>query len=518
MSFTTIWAASAFAATIPVNTLVEPGADDGQCSLSEAVYSALNDDTLGGCPYGSGDDEITFPGLAGTITLAADLTVFFPNTGTLTISGPGADVLTIDGQGARRIFQTSAGGGTYAISGLTLANGASGNPGGAALWVDRNDVMTVSDCVFTGSTSTAGGGAIYNRGQLTLLRSVVTLNEAQGGYGGGGILTDGTLVVVDSAIIGNSAPGGDGGGVLVYNGLTTLVNSTLSGNQASNGGGITVLNAVAYSPGSEAWLIHTTVTGNVVTDVLGTGGGLRASAPPTYPVSVMLRNSVVAGNTAGSIGPDCSMPPDGGVVSDDQGYNLIGVDQDCVGRFGAGTSVVGTLASPVDAGLESLAENGSPLPTHRPLAGSPLLDAVPTADCLDATDAPLAADQRGFARPAGAACDIGAHEVGCGDGVVDAGEACDDGNTVDDDTCTNACEIGIAPPPTDTGTETTPPPETTDTDPTDPTETTDTGTDEDKDQGCGCATGSTGSGVVVLAALLGLARRRARASRAPAPR
>ena len=29
--------------------------------------------------------------------------------------------------------------------------------------------------------------------------------------------------------------------------------------------------------------------------------------------------------------------------------------------------------------------------------------------------------------------------VGCGDGIVDAGEECDDGNGIDNDGCTNAC-------------------------------------------------------------------------------
>ncbi|MEE8472422.1 MAG: hypothetical protein V3S82_04560 [Dehalococcoidia bacterium] len=31
----------------------------------------------------------------------------------------------------------------------------------------------------------------------------------------------------------------------------------------------------------------------------------------------------------------------------------------------------------------------------------------------------------------------------CGNGVIDAGEACDDGNNVDDDGCSAVCTFGI---------------------------------------------------------------------------
>jgi hypothetical protein len=59
--------------------------------------------------------------------------------------------------------------------------------------------------------------------------------------------------------------------------------------------------------------------------------------------------------------------------------------------------------------LGPLAANGGPTQTRLPLAGSPLLDRVPLgkADC----GSPLFPDQRGAARPSGAACDIGATEL-----------------------------------------------------------------------------------------------------------
>ena len=55
--------------------------------------------------------------------------------------------------------------------------------------------------------------------------------------------------------------------------------------------------------------------------------------------------------------------------------------------------------------LGPLQDNGGPTETHLPLTGSPVIDA-------GSPDCPLpATDQRGVARPEGAACDIGAVEV-----------------------------------------------------------------------------------------------------------
>ena len=63
---------TAHAATITVNTATDVVANDGQCSLREAI-TAANTDTASGatggeCAAGSGDDTITLP--LGTYTLA----------------------------------------------------------------------------------------------------------------------------------------------------------------------------------------------------------------------------------------------------------------------------------------------------------------------------------------------------------------------------------------------------------------------------------------------------------------
>src|SRR5215207_4339629 len=100
-------------------------ADDGMCTLREALTSANADAAsgvlAGECAAGSGADIITISA-TGTINLSAPL----PALATpVTISGPGASQLTVSrdaGSGDYRIFTVNSGV-TVAISGLTVTNG-----------------------------------------------------------------------------------------------------------------------------------------------------------------------------------------------------------------------------------------------------------------------------------------------------------------------------------------------------------------------------------------------------------
>jgi hypothetical protein len=83
------------------------------------------------------------------------------------------------------------------------------------------------------------------------------------------------------------------------------------------------------------------------------------------------------------------------------GYNL-----DSDGSCGFGTtnhSLSGTTDNPLNPQLGSLANNGGPTLTHALLAGSPAID---KGNSFGATT-----DQRGVARPQGAAPDIGSFEA-----------------------------------------------------------------------------------------------------------
>jgi hypothetical protein len=110
-------------------------------------------------------------------------------------------------------------------------------------------------------------------------------------------------------------------------------------------------------------------------------------------------DTILAGNTA-SDGGDCS----GHVTS--EGYNVIGnlygcaIQGDRTGNISARDPKVGDLTG-----------NGGPTRTMALLPGSPAVDAGRPGNCLDTSGQPLTTDQRGFARPAGGRCDIGAFEL-----------------------------------------------------------------------------------------------------------
>jgi hypothetical protein len=88
---------------------------------------------------------------------------------------------------------------------------------------------------------------------------------------------------------------------------------------------------------------------------------------------VKTRNTIIAGNSASSNGPDVQGP------FTSQGYNLIGKSDGSSG-FTNGTNgdQVGTSGSPLDPMLGPLQDNGGPTQTHALLAGSPALDAGTT--------------------------------------------------------------------------------------------------------------------------------------------
>jgi hypothetical protein len=118
------------------------------------------------------------------------------------------------------------------------------------------------------------------------------------------------------------------------------------------------------------------------------------------PTSIVtLRNSIVADNSVGDTGPDCTGPFISG------GYNLVG---DVTGSTGITTT---TDITGTDALLGPLADNGGDTRTRALLPGSPAID---QGSCSGVT-----ADQRGYTRPidfphianADDSCDIGAYEA-----------------------------------------------------------------------------------------------------------
>lgn len=184
------------------------------------------------------------------------------------------------------------------------------------------------------------------------------------------------IVVDASTFAGNQATGvaGTGGAIDATTGEVRVTNSTIVANTASvSGGGISSVDGI--------YLQHVTMTANAAP----TGSQISTTATLDSFGSIV---------SAGAGGSECVV---GGTLSG--GYN-VGGDGTC-GFTGTGDqNTAGALS------LGPLQDNGGPTLTLLPLAGSPALGAVPASACTVST-----VDQRGVARPQGAACEAGAVEV-----------------------------------------------------------------------------------------------------------
>ncbi|KAA1257576.1 Cadherin domain protein [Rubripirellula obstinata] len=320
---------------------------DGMISLREAILAAN---------AGSGGDTILLG--SGTYTLAitgddnnglvGDLDI----TESVSIIGVDARSTIIDGGGIDRVFHLRQNTTVVSLSNLTIQGGsAEDNAGG--IFVDNKSTLNLTDVSLLNNDgdngSNAGdGGAIYVKGTLNANRVTIAGNTAVSGAG----------------IYFDDAEGGK------------LTNVTLSGNTStSQGGGI-------YNDDSIITVNNSTITENHASN----GGGIRNATG-----TVSLSNTIVAGNTAGSLNVDVL-----GRFSSD-GSNLIG---SISGTLGLNNDISG-----VSAGLGSLADNGGQTDSHALLAGSPAIHA-------GAINGSASTDQRGAVR--NGPVDIGSFELQIG--------------------------------------------------------------------------------------------------------
>lgn len=335
------------------------------------------------------------------------------------------------------------GGGIYNTGTITLSNClASNNICGAGLYT----------CSFGGS-----GGGLFNTGSARIVATTINQNSSGdsgldayymlymlktvAGGDAGGVWNGGTMAFVDSTINNNHAgkggdgsawwdgvyytfqqPGGNGGnGGGIYNkGSLYLTNSTLSqnsgglggngfidqpGGTGGNGGGlcnmgvVNIVNctATANSAGLGAFGAPTVQSGIYGTGVGGAGGGIYTSTNQARILNTLIAGNLIATNGVGSdvYGTFISL-----------GHNLVGIS--ATNGFGASGDIVGSAASPIDAGVTSLADNGGPTMTCALLWGSPAFNSGD--DAVLSAPWNLTTDQRGFTRKSGDHVDIGAFE------------------------------------------------------------------------------------------------------------
>jgi CSLREA domain-containing protein len=379
----------ALAAGIVVNSLADDEADDGECTLREAIAAADTDIASGAmpgeCPAGAGADTITF-NVSGTITLlGSDVLSSLFIFSSLTIDGGGA--ITISGnntQRARGVFFVVAG--TVTLSGLTITAGSALPAGGGIL---NDGDLTVTNSTISGNTAPNDGGGITNRGLLAVTNSTITGNSS---HHGAGIRNIGTATITNSTISGNTSAN-QGGGIYNDGGALTVTNSTISGNTAVNqGGGIfadaaeTLRNAIVAgntAPDGPDIIGSVDVASNTLdgdaTDILDPAG-LADNGGPTQTIALAL----VAGNPAVDAGDTatCAAAP----VS---GLDQRGQPRPSACDIGAYEAQPPTIAAHADVSAAATSASGAAV-TFTPPTGTDEQGDAATVACLPASGSTFA--------------------------------------------------------------------------------------------------------------------------------
>jgi len=299
-------------------------------------------------------------------------------------------------------------GGRLDLRNVTIMNGHANQGGG----IFNQGTLVLKDCTVVSNEAnliTGRGGALYNAGTATIERCNISWNRATGsgtpsagsGVGGAIYCANGSvLIVTDSSLVGNRAYGnanynvresgsGSGGAIYTY-GAVTLVGTTIADNTAEGGQGGYVggdgLGGGIYAHGPVT-LRSCTIVDNAavagrnaggVPSYEGLGGGIYiADGTP----AVTMDNTIIARNTASTVGPDCC-----GTL-DAAGRNLLGNVADC--------AIIGETADVIvtaDPGLTPVGPHGGTLPPCVPLYGSPVID-------QGSSNGVTAFDPRGVARP-----------------------------------------------------------------------------------------------------------------------
>ncbi|SDA49019.1 right-handed parallel beta-helix repeat-containing protein [Methanobrevibacter millerae] len=158
----------------------------------------------------------------------------------LVIDGNGK---TIDGAGESRIFCVT--GKNILLKNIVFKNGFQEidyrnqiNNAGGCLRVNYDSSLTIENCQFLGNTSNKDGGAISNKGWLTVKDSFLSKNMAEKKHSseGGAIHNCGELSIINCKFTYNDSK--YFGGAIFSNGSLSIKNSEFAGNTSSNDGGV----------------------------------------------------------------------------------------------------------------------------------------------------------------------------------------------------------------------------------------------------------------------------------------
>ena len=323
-----------------VNTTADVVADDGNCSLREAILR-INQGRNSEAPV------IYFsPSLSGqTIELDPAYGELIICKSTFILAEASDEIQTpvnivVSGGYSNRILEINSTAEDVILSGLTLKNGSAENGGaiyvnsdvavelneiaflnnsvdsslndacGGAIYVSSGDDLTLNDVVFSGNTATAStsrkyafGGAVYNNGgHIHINRGSFEENSSKD-YGGAIYVNDGDIYVNDGAsydnptafcsFSGNSSNNRDGGAIYVNGGKVAVTNGSFNKNKANQYGG-----ALCNNDEAELIVANCSFIGNEA----NTGGSIYNYSDGTTTV---VGGSFI-GNTANTAGAICN--------------------------------------------------------------------------------------------------------------------------------------------------------------------------------------------------------------------
>ncbi len=284
--------------------------------------------------------------VAGTYSVTAGT---FDITTDITLSGAGAQTTVIDGAGNGEAVLFSVNSATpFILQNMQITNvaGPSSGNGGVAYLNTAGATVTLYRCHVYSNTGRNGTGVF-----------------AMGNSG---------VYVIESLFEGNTAD--YGAGISAYSSANVFItNSTFYNNTANTEGG------AIQNSSATIYLAHSTITANHA----GNGGGFYSfgTGSPAHIV-----NTIIAGNTTGSSGPDCNN--NGSSLVTHFG-NVIGDTTNCLG-FSAPADEID-----VDPSLGAVGDNGGPTATAAPGPGSV---AIGLGTCTDWDGNPVTVDQRGTPR------------------------------------------------------------------------------------------------------------------------
>ncbi len=332
--------------------LLHPGAATALQPAPDLVVNSAADTSDGDCDFlgeGSGNQDCTLREAIATAG-AGSITFDIPE-GSPGCSG--ANVCTIQL------------GSQLSLNSQTLRIDGAAN--GAKITLDGGDGM-------------AGGVRIFDVVSGALHLNGLTLVDANGGA----LFTAFCELTVSNCTFANNYLNGGGAAIKSENRPVNIYNSTFYGNTGTNCGAV-LHGGASFAP-ITIW--NSTFADNVATF----GGGFAHAILTGRPLT--LYNTLLAA-APGTFNVNCAVQSGGSITADD--HNV-------ANDFSCDSAIATNIY------LEPLADNGGPTPTMLLSESDFAINAGDDAVCNAAPVNGL--DQRGFLRPAGFRCDVGATELG----------------------------------------------------------------------------------------------------------